>query len=122
MEKEGKLLDCLVAAFEGHEDELTGRLKAALPDEWIKAPDQTVMLQYNWVIEDEEGDDYGLKIDFKDDKICLGRYDKSVTVKREKIPTNGRFCIERGGCAECMGGEHYDFELWMNLKMGASQT
>jgi hypothetical protein len=119
MEKEGTLFDCWEAAFKGHEDELVERLNAALPDQWMEAPDQTVMLQYNWVI-DKEGKHVkdGLKLDFKDDKIRLGQYVGRVDVKREEI-NNGSFIIDKGGCAECMGDECYKFELFLNPKKGA---
>lgn len=124
MEKEGKLLDCVLEAFRGHELLLADKIKASLPDEWMKAPDQRVILEHNWNFEDDDDDDNPRKLDFKSDAIRLGCYSGRRDVKRKDIHTSKDsvwYSIDEGGCEECSGEERYDFELRLNPRTAKYQ-
>lgn len=123
MEQNHSLLNCVLSAFRDQEDLLVQKLKAHLPDTWISAPDQRMILKKNWVIHDDNGKgkfDDGLVLKFKDGWVELG-LDGGRTVSRKDISasaTHVECCtFERDRCEECPGKEcSYDFDLQYNPK------
>mmetsp|Transcript_23636 Transcript_23636/g.55994 ORF Transcript_23636/g.55994 Transcript_23636/m.55994 type:complete len:229 (+) Transcript_23636:105-791(+) len=68
MEQGGAFLNIVLEAFQGDELLLLEKIKPALPTKWMKAPDQELMLNYNWHCPDATD----RVLDFKNNKISLG--------------------------------------------------
>ena len=125
MERGGTLLDILLEAFKGDEHVLHEKLKPALPAKWMKAPDQKLMLNYNWNCPDATD----RLLDFKDNKIYLGdSYEEKFNWKRRHrhICSTARniesddfrksrdglsYVIQGGGCSCCNGNKRTVFTL-----------
>merc|ERR1719223_2166566 len=80
MERGGTFLDIVLEAFQGDELLLLKKIKPALPKKWMKAPDQELMLNYNWHCPDATD----RVLDFKNNKISLGLQDTFECTRRQR--------------------------------------
>ena len=129
MEEAGSILDTIMEAFQGDEGLLLEKIRPALPAKWIKAPDQTMMLKYNWYCPNA----FDRKLDFKDNQIRLGRFlndkldqrrrQRGVFVDRCRVINNSdlsasrdrvSYTIKGAGCPCCGGNEEHEFTLFFN--------
>jgi len=131
LEESGHLLEFILDASREQPDQelLAKKFGASLPDIWIKAPDQRLMLLHNWKIQgqndehdgEEEDEQVGLKLHFKSNKILLGgNYGDAKVLKRDDLyppkdddSISYHIDLDSGDCCQA---ECYDFELQLNPK------
>lgn len=125
MEKRGAFLDLVFKAFLGDERLLLERMKPVLPSKWIQAPDQEMMLNYNWYCLDPAD----RTLEFKNNKIRLGSFQdgknkptrrqrntddkvRSINTKDLIVSSDGlSYVVDGAGCSCCNGNRKYTFTL-----------
>jgi len=125
MEQGGAFLDIVLEAFQGDELLLLENIKPALPAKWMKAPDQELMLNYNWHCPDATD----RVLDFKNNKIYLRlfhqdtfeftRRQRNICSKATSIQSSDltlskdslSYVIQGGGCSCCNGNKRIVFTL-----------
>lgn len=126
MERGGTFLDILLEAFQNNERLLLEKIMPALPAKWMKAPDQRLMLNYNWHCPNAPD----RLLNFKNDKIRLDSFREDGSNRTRRLieissPARQIHCndflvsrdglshiIKGGGCSCCNGNQKNIFTLF----------